>query len=240
MKIACRDRSIYPAIWGALILLLLLTMGIVSSAFAGTRETTIPDLKIMHTADMKEKYSQKGHSFAVRRQDNPLDHRENNQVNNQLFQGGFNNESNSFYLGNNQGNSGNQGYNRGFNQDNSGNSGNQVVNHQKVIEYQVNNQLFEGQNQNNSFYLGSNQGNSGEGGINEGFSQDNSGNQGNQVNNQGNIIGTQINGQGSDINNEGNIIEHQINYGYFSLLPGLDLSIDLTAKPRLSLKVKGD
>lgn len=107
----------------------------------------------------------------------------NSRVNNQYYQSTNNNSGNEIHRGVNQGNSGNQGYNRRYNQDNSGNSGNQIVNHHRSGSRQENNQYNRQSNNdsNNSFYLGSNQGNSGNSGYNEGVNEDNSGNSGNQV-----------------------------------------------------------
>lgn len=61
------------------------------------------------------------------------------QNNNQQIQGGSG-DSNTTYSGIDQGNSGNQGINHGFNQDNSGNSGNEVNNQGNIIGTQINNQ----------------------------------------------------------------------------------------------------
>lgn len=47
---------------------------------------------------------------------------------NQLFCGSSDNGNDVLFVGENQGNSGNEGYNRGSNQDNSTNNGNQIVN----------------------------------------------------------------------------------------------------------------
>src|SRR5581483_11329253 len=151
-----------------------------------------------------------------------------NQQNNQSFQGVSSSNDHARLVGRNQGNSGNQGENRGFNQDDSENAGNMVSGQKKSIEVQDNNQTLQGGGSgegNSVTMVGSNQGNSGNQGTNLGNNQDNSANAGNQVNNQGNIIGTQINNQGSVVNNQGNIIGRQVNY--LSLLPGLRVSLSL-------------
>lgn len=51
-----------------------------------------------------------------------------NQGHSQYYRNCTNIEIHLYYQGNNQGNSGNSGYNDGFNQDDSGNAGNQMVN----------------------------------------------------------------------------------------------------------------
>ena len=128
------------------------------------------------------------------------------------------------------------GINRGFTQDNGTNAGNQVSSQRKIIELQNNNQQFEGGSGNSTTtYSGTNQGNSGNQGLNSGFNQDNAGNGGNQVNNQGNSIGWQINNQGSDVNNNGSVIKHQVNV--IGLLPSVQLHVNLSPKPQLSLRL---
>lgn len=157
------------------------------------------------------------------------------QINNQSFHGVNGNRNVTTLVGTNQGNSGNQGLNRGYSQDNSVNSGNQVSGQRKIIQLQENNQYLQqsddqGSNNTNT-QIGSNQGNSGNEGLNFGHNQDNSSNTGNQVNNEGNVIGTQINKQGTTVNNQGDLIEHQTNYLY--LLP--NVGIEFTLKPRLQI-----
>jgi hypothetical protein len=163
------------------------------------------------------------------------------QVNNQASSGSINNGNVTSFLGANEGNSGNQGLNRGFTQDNTVNLGNEVSGQRRVIGTQVNNQYqrqtgggASGSNNTTSF-AGIDQGNSGNEGINLGHNQDNAGNSGNQVNNQGNIIGTQINSQGSDVTNQGDIIEKQVNY--VTLLPGVHLGLSLQPKLRFGLSL---
>ncbi len=157
---------------------------------------------------------------------------------NSQFLAGSNGGLNSTFVGAHQGNSGNQGLNRGLNQDNGGNSGNQISGQRKIIEFQNNDQQVQGGSDNSSSsstYSGIDQGNSGNQGINRGFNQDNAGNSGNEVNNQGNVIGTQINNQGSEVNNNGSIIQHQVNV--IGLLPSLQAHLSLFPKPQLSLRV---
>jgi hypothetical protein len=165
----------------------------------------------------------------------------NNQQNSQSYHGTSNFGNHAIVIGNRQGNTGNAGVNRGFNQDDSLNTGNQVVSQHKPIKTQVNNQFFhQSENSasgsgNSSTMIGAFQGNSGNSGLNFGNNQDNAGNSGNQVNNQGNIIGAQINKQGSSVTNDGNIILHQINYIqlfpntriYFSFRPKLTFAVSV-------------
>lgn len=162
------------------------------------------------------------------------------QVNSQFLQPPSNNSTIIVSRGSNQGNSGNQGENDGFNQDSSANSGNAISSQHKHIGLQENNQLI--QNNGNSgggetdiTNIGLDQGNSGNEGENNGFNQDNAQNSGNQVNNQGTVIGTQINNQGSEVNNNGSTIQHQVNY--VSLLPNIQLHISLQPRPQISLNV---
>jgi hypothetical protein len=156
--------------------------------------------------------------------------------NNQSFVGTSNSGNEVNFWGNNQGNSGNQGYNRGFSQDNGSNSGNMVSSQRKNIQYQENNQYNAGggSNGNNiTTMIGKNQGNSGNQGINQGYNQDNASNSGNQVNNQGNVIGTQINNQGTQVNNNGSIIGKQINH--VTLIPPLHANLSLGSAFRFAV-----
>lgn len=163
----------------------------------------------------------------------------NDQQNNQSFHGASFFGNHVTNVGSHQGNTGNVGANRGFNQDSSGNAGNQIVSQHKPIKTQINNQAFrQAENPasgsgNSTTMIGAFQGNSGNSGVNFGNNQDNSGNSGNQVNNQGNIIGTQINKQGSNVNNDGNVILHQVNY--LQLFPGLRIYVKL--RPQITFAV---
>ncbi|MEO7020323.1 MAG: hypothetical protein ABI234_09260 [Ktedonobacteraceae bacterium] len=162
----------------------------------------------------------------------------NAQVNSQNLQGSNSAPSSTLSVGSNQGNSGNQGENHGFNQDSSSNRGNAISSQRKAIGLQANNQILQGDNSggdSSTSTIGFDQGNTGNQGYNTGLNQDNSANSGNQVNNQGAVIGTQINHQGSDVNNDGSTIQHQINY--VSLLPTIQLHLGLTPRPQLSLRV---
>ena len=62
------------------------------------------------------------------------------QQNIQNFEGGSGGGGSATFIGDNQGNSGNEGFNTGFNQDNANNSGNQVNNQGDIIGTQINNQ----------------------------------------------------------------------------------------------------
>lgn len=161
------------------------------------------------------------------------------QQNNQGFQGVTHSGNSALLVGHNEGNSGNPGLNRGFNQDDSVDGGNQVAGQRKAIGVQANNQLIAGHGDgvsnsgNSSTSIGFDQGNSGNSGINLGNNQDNAGNFGNQVNNQANVIGTQVNKQGSTVNNDNNVIQHQINY--VNLLP--NVGVYLGVRPKLEFSV---
>lgn len=165
--------------------------------------------------------------------------RGNNQQNNQSYRGASGIGNTAVIVGRRQGNTGNPGLNRGFNQDDSGNSGNQLSGQRKPINVQDNHQfLHQGNGSgsgNRATFIGAFQGNSGNSGFNLGNNQDNSGNSGNQVNNQGNIIGTQINNQGSSVTNDGNIIQHQVNY--VNLIPGLGLYVSLRPKLQFAVSI---
>jgi hypothetical protein len=153
------------------------------------------------------------------------------QHNNQSFNGRSHFGNSAVFVGQGQGNTGNQGVNRGDNMDSSANGGNQVSERHTPIKTQVNNQSLtqsEGGAGNTVTFIGADQGNTGNSGINTGNNQDNAGNMGNQVNNQANVIGTQINAQGTTVNNEGSTILHQINY--VNLIPSLGLTFSL--RPR--------
>lgn len=159
----------------------------------------------------------------------------NHQQNSQFFHGVTNADNHAIFLGRNQGNSGNQGLNRGDSQDTSLNGANSISSQHKPIGIQQNDQLIQGNggsgSGNSATFVGSNQGNSGNEGWNSGNNQDNANNAGNQVNNQASTIGTQINAQSSEVNNQGSVIGHQVDN--ISLLPGLGVS--LTVRPRLQL-----
>jgi len=161
------------------------------------------------------------------------------QQNNQGFQGITHSGNSALLIGHNEGNSGNPGLNRGFNQDDSVDGGNQVAGQRKAIGVQANNQLITGHggsgsnSGNSSTNIGFDQGNSGNSGINLGNNQDNAGNFGNQVNNQANVIGTQVNKQGTTVNNDNNVIQHQINY--VNLLP--NVGVYLGVRPKLEFSV---
>ena len=160
------------------------------------------------------------------------------QQNNQGFQGISNSGNNALLIGHNEGNTGNAGLNRGFNQDDSVDSGNQVVGQRKAIGVQANNQLITGHggasnSGNTATSIGFDQGNSGNSGVNLGNNQDNAGNLGNQVNNQANVIGTQVNKQGTTVNNDNDVIQHQINY--VNLLP--NVGVYLGVRPKLEFSV---
>lgn len=160
-----------------------------------------------------------------------LSHQQNNQAVQEVNNGG----GNATFVGNGQGNSGNQGFNKGLNQANAANGGNQVSGQRKIIGIQQNNQILQATNNGggNATFTGTNQGNSGNQGINQGNNQDNSGNLGNQVNNQGDIIGTQINDPGTEVNNQGSTVQHQVNY--INLLPNLGIGLSLYPHLQLSL-----
>lgn len=161
------------------------------------------------------------------------------QQNNQGFQGVTHSGNNALLIGHDEGNSGNPGVNRGFNQDDSVDGGNQVAGQRKAIGVQANNQLITGHgggasnSGNSSTSIGFDQGNSGNSGVNLGNNQDNAGNFGNQVNNQANVIGTQVNKQGTTVNNDNDVIQHQINY--VNLLP--NVGVYLGVRPKLEFSV---
>jgi len=160
-----------------------------------------------------------------------------NQENNQAVQAVNNGGGNATFVGKGQGNSGNQGINKGLNQTNAANGGNQVSGQRRIIGVQENNQFLQATNNGggNATFIGTGQGNSGNQGINQGNNQDNSNNRGNQVNNQGDIIGTQINDPGTEVNNQGSLIQHQVDY--INLLPNLGIGLHLLPSPQLVLSL---
>lgn len=86
--------------------------------------------------------------------------------------------------GHGQGDSGNDGHNRGHNQDNSINGGNQLVTVQRLRGYHRINQCYYGNSNYNNGVVhrgGYDQGNTGNAGTNDGLNQDNSANGGNQI-----------------------------------------------------------
>ena len=107
----------------------------------------------------------------------PWGRRENNQYIGVIA----NNTNNKYYVGYNQGNSGNSGVNHRYNEDHSTNAGNQII-HRGTLRHSRNNQLFQEivANAENYFYAGQWQGNSGNSGVNSGFNRDTSANLGNQ------------------------------------------------------------
>lgn len=177
-------KSLYCVLVGQLITLLF-AMNTLSPAFASTERAIIrrPPLT-------------RGAPSLVHRKRSPLrryPHRglvsnrsfryATRQVNNQFFRATVKNTNNKTYRGHDQGNSGNHGYNRGYNEDNSSNSANQIINRRSAIQYRRNNQYYQihSENSGNLRYYGYRQANSGNSGYNSGFNRDNSSNFGNQI-----------------------------------------------------------
>ncbi len=108
--------------------------------------------------------------------------RSGRQENNQYVRANVNNADNKDYWGHDQGNTGNHGHNRGYNEDNSSNASNQIINRGRA-RYSRNNQHYQIiiNNAYNLRYFGYRQGNSGNSGYDEGYNRDNSGNLGNQI-----------------------------------------------------------
>lgn len=164
-------KRVYLIISGLLITISFLMYG-ASTAFASTARSTIPRIGLVHTVAAA-----------------PILHRPwrripyGRQINNQFFRACVNNTNNKYYRGRDQGNSGNNGVNHGYNEDNSSNATNQVINRGPIVGQRINNQSFQicSNNAENFYYAGVRQGNSGNSGYNAGYNRDNSVNTGNQI-----------------------------------------------------------
>lgn len=158
-------RTIHFAILGTLIAGLSLLSG-VSPAFASTRQVTV--------SHMPSAISIR----AVRTGFHPRGW----QTHNQYFHGNSFSGLDLRFRGHNQLNTGNQGHNRGYNQNFSANGGNLIVNRGRS-RYQNTNQYFSGNSYSNNRInmTGYNQNNTGNQGYNEGYNEDHGGNVGNQI-----------------------------------------------------------
>ena len=149
------------------LIILLCLLGSAPPAFAASIQATTTDLTQATTT--QPRWYQPWGSFG-------------SQENNQYSRSVINGYNNKDYQGHDQENSGNFGYNRGYNEDSSGNTGNQIIS-QGAIRPGRNNQYYEIfiNNSSNSHFSGYMQGNSGNSGTNEGVNRDASGNLGNQI-----------------------------------------------------------
>lgn len=158
-------KRVHLAILVTLLAGLSLVSG-VSPAFASTRQATTPHIR----------------SATVIRAEHAGFHPRGWQTHNQYFHGSTYSGYNLTLRGHNQTNTGNQGRNRGYNQNFSANGGNLIVNRGRS-RYQRTNQYFSGDSydHNRLHLIGYNQNNTGNQGDNEGYNEDHGSNGGNQI-----------------------------------------------------------
>ena len=151
-----------------LLIMVLCIMSTVSPAFASTRQATASSAALTN-ATMAQPAKHRPRSSGWN---------ENNQDSHVVAT----NVANKHYVGHDNGNSGNHGYNRGYVEDNSGNGAGQINNEGAIRPSRNNQRLHEvASNAYNIYARGVRQVNSGNSGHNDGSVRDNSSNIGNQI-----------------------------------------------------------